>query len=96
MKISKKHPNSYSFETLNDAPLVIDAIYEGKHSGTGYKTDEPLHKLLNVDNTGGFRYRGSRDNPSYVVLYTTENNPEWPDHLDIYSGFYCREKSQND
>ena len=68
--------------------MVIDAVYEGKHSGTGSKADEPLHKLLKVDNSGGFRYNGGRENPSYVVLYTTEKNPEWPDHMDIYSGLF--------
>lgn len=81
-------PHPYNFESLDDAPLVIDAVYEGKHSGTGSKADEPLHRLLNVDNSGGFRYNGNRDNPSYVVLYTTERKPEWPDHLDIYSGVF--------
>ena len=72
------------FEDLDTADLVVDQIYEGG----AYKDvrDDPLTKLLpGVGNLGGFRIAGSPQ-PKYVVLYTSGEEKDWPDELDLFNG----------
>lgn len=80
----------YKFEELENAPLVIDAIYEGGNNGnTG---DDPLCKLLpKTSNMGGFRKTKRDDDsqlPAYVVIYTTAEEIEWPDFFDAETGIF--------
>ena len=80
----------FKFEELENAPLVIDAIYE---SGPAKNIkDEPFHILLpRTSNQGGFRITHRQDNmklPAYVVIYTSFEELEWPDFLDAESGIF--------
>ncbi|MBG0568175.1 restriction endonuclease [Actinoplanes aureus] len=78
----------WRFDQLRSADLVLDAEYEGGTAGnTG---DDPLNRLLPVGNQGGFRYKGSptREGVKLVVLYTSGENPDWPDALDEKTGLF--------
>ncbi|WP_395611633.1 hypothetical protein [Allosphingosinicella sp.] len=71
---------------LANANLLVDAIYQGfRHGNAG---DDPLGPLLQVSNSGGFRYRGSIDRLSMVVLTTSMSDPDWPDALDPETGTF--------
>ncbi len=50
--------------------------------------DDPLQRLLPVGNQGGFRYKGSvqRDDVRLMVLYTSGEDPDWPDTVDPFTG----------
>ena len=80
----------YKFESLKEAPLVVDAIYEGGKSKN--ISDDPLPILLpNVGNQGGFRKTNRKDGtklPAFVVIYTTMEELEWPDFLDTEIGIF--------
>ncbi len=70
---------------LLNCDLVIDATY------SGYKTDnggvaDPLPKLVGVSRQGGFRYRGTRAQPTMLVLTSNMAEPDWPDELDAPTG----------
>lgn len=71
---------------LATADLVVDAIYQGGRRGNA--GDDPLGPLLKVSNSGGFRYRGSLDELTMVVLTTSMNDPDWPDALDPETGTF--------
>lgn len=47
---------------------------------------DPLVKLLGVSRQGGFRYRGTRNDPSLLVLTSNLAEPDWPDELDPTTG----------
>lgn len=64
----------------------MDAIYQGDRKGGA--ADDPLPRLLDVSNQGGFRYRGSLDQLDLVVLKTSLDDPDWPDALDRESGTF--------
>jgi hypothetical protein len=68
-------------DALTSSDLVIGHVYEGGRS----LAEEPLDALLHCGNMGGFRIRGSAKGPAYVlsVLYTTFEDPAWPDTLDV-------------
>jgi hypothetical protein len=70
---------------LAECDLVIDAVYEG---ATGSQlSGEALSKLLpGVGNLGGFRVAGKGDDKKFVVLYSSGEDPNWPDHLDLEKG----------
>ena len=76
----------FSFDELKDADLVVDALYEGGTQGNW--NDEPMSKLMNVENQGGFRIRGDKKNQDYcfVVLFSSLNDSDWPDRLDLELG----------
>lgn len=74
------------FAELARSSLIVDAIYQGDRRGSA--ADDPLPRLLDVSNQGGFRYRGSLDNLSLVVLKTSLDDPDWPDALDRESGTF--------
>ena len=77
------------FENLNKSDLIIDEIYEG---GTSKNVgDDPISKILNTQNSGGFRRRGSIKNDleiNYCALYTSLSDPDWPDSLDLINGLF--------
>lgn len=74
-----------SYKDCPDADLIVDAIYEG---GTGsHLTSEALSKLLpGVGNQGGFRASGRGDDKKFVVLFTSGEDNDWPDALDLNTG----------
>ena len=74
-----------AFEELGKADLIIDAVYEG--GGAGHSGDDPISKVLpGVGNQGGFRAAGRGDDKRFVVLYTSGEDSDWPDHLDLNTG----------
>lgn len=78
----------YSFDELENADLVIDAIYKG--GTTPNMSAEPFHKLIpRCENSGGFRKKLREDGSgkyAYIVLYTSMEELEWPDYLDEETG----------
>jgi AspBHI-like restriction endonuclease/restriction endonuclease len=74
------------FHQLYRADLHVDRQYEGGASGN--VGDDPLQRLLPVGNQGGIRYKGSvqKDDVRLVVLYTSGEDPDWPDRLDPFTG----------
>ncbi|MDL1862227.1 restriction endonuclease [Betaproteobacteria bacterium PRO7] len=70
---------------LETADLIVDALYEGILRENRTYAD-PLNKLVNVSNRGGFRYRGTKDAPTLVVLTSNLAEPDWPDELDAPTG----------
>lgn len=75
----------YKYTDLPQAPLHIDATYEG---GPGL-LNEPLSKLVGCNNQGGFRYLGSvKGKLKMCVLYSSLYDPDWPDHLDVETGIF--------
>jgi hypothetical protein len=76
----------FGYDQLPNAPLIVDAAYEGGHFGD--VRDDPISRLLGGGNQGGFRYLGSL-RPFAVrqcVLYTDLSDPDWPDRLDVETG----------
>lgn len=65
--------------------LRVDVVYEGIKRPDG-KYIDPLNQLVNVANQGGFRYRGTKDNPTLIVLTSNFSEPDWPDELDTETG----------
>jgi hypothetical protein len=76
------------FADLAGADLLLERVYRG--GITGNVSDDPLARLLPVGNQGGFRTYGSvaRDAVRLAVLYTTGEEPDWPDDLDVYTGTF--------
>lgn len=76
----------FHLEELEDADLLIDARYEGSRNGN--TSDDPLTKLLRLSNQGGFRIRGTREDPKLITLISSMEDPEWPDELDLSTGVF--------
>ena len=80
----------YEFKNLNNANLVVEAVYKGGTAGnTG---DDPISKLFpKLGNMSGFR-KAKREDKSgkmaYVILYTSMSELEWPDYLDVETGVF--------
>lgn len=73
------------FDQLQSCDLVVDAVYQTGPRGS--LDEEPLNRLLRCGNMGGFRIRGSATTRyQLVVLYTTFDDPDWPDALDRARG----------
>ena len=73
------------FEELARADLIVDAIYESSHDGQ--LSGEPISKLLpGMGNMGGFRSAGRGDDKKLVVLFSTGEDKDWPDSLDVNTG----------
>lgn len=73
------------FENIFTADLVVDAIYES--SADGQLSGEPISKLLpGSGNMGGFRVSGRGGRKNWVVLFTTGEDRDWPDSLDLNTG----------
>jgi hypothetical protein len=81
---------SFDHDELSNADLIVDAVYEGGEAND--LSAAPLPDLLNVGTAGGFRPVRTPPNStqkySYVVLYTTFNEPDWPDALDAQTGTF--------
>lgn len=75
------------FKELENADLIIDAIYEGGNSGN--ISDEVLTKLMKCGNSGGFRIVGTSntfDDIKYIVLFSTGEDIDWKDVIDYEIG----------
>lgn len=69
--------------------LVVDRIYAGSRNGNA--SDDPLPSLIGVSRGGGFRYIGKRtslETLNLIVLKTSFNDGDWPDHLDKETGYF--------
>jgi hypothetical protein len=77
---------TFSLASLRDADLHIDAIYEGGRRGNA--SDDPLHTLMGVSNSGGFRYLGRLEELKLLVLTSSLTEPDWPDSLDTETGLF--------
>ncbi len=74
-----------SHEELQNADIIIDAVYEG--GAAGHSGDDPISKLLKGSgNQGGFRAAGRGEDKKFVVLYTSGEDRDWPDRLDLNTG----------
>lgn len=74
-----------SYEICRDSNLIVDAVYEGETGGQ--LSGEALSKLLpGVGNLGGFRAAGKGKDKKFVVLYTSGEDKDWPDTLDLSTG----------
>lgn len=70
---------------LSKADLVLDAVYEG--GAGGQLSGEPVSKLLSgIGNMGGFRASGKGEDKKFVVLFTSGEDRDWPDTLDLSTG----------
>lgn len=73
------------FQDLNRSELIVDAVYES--SADGQLSGEPISKLLpGSGNMGGFRVSGRGGRKNWVVLFTTGEDRDWPDTLDLNTG----------
>jgi hypothetical protein len=65
--------------------LIVDAVYEGgqaKDAGS-----DAISKVMpGSGNQGGFRAAGTGEDKKFVVLYTSGEDRDWPDHLDLNTG----------
>ena len=76
----------YKFSDLASSPLQVDAIYEGGNAGNA--GDDPISKVLQgTGNQGGFRLVGKQMR-KWIVLYTSGEDPDWPDFLDTLTGHF--------
>lgn len=70
--------------------LTIDCIYQNNKPYRN-TSDLVLPKIMNVKNSGGFRYIGRLKDPfdiKYIVLYSTNQDIYWQDELDEELGMY--------
>ena len=75
--------------SLESTDLVVDEIYGGSRNKNA--SDDPLPKLLGVDNGAGFRHLGKRPQVrtlKLVVLKTSFSDINWPDSLDRERGLF--------
>ena len=76
-------------QSLNTVDLVVNEVYGGSRRGNA--SDDPLPKLLEVDNGAGFRHLGQRPNVNtlkLVVLKSSLSDLNWPDSLDRERGLF--------
>lgn len=74
-----------TFNELLQSNLIVDAVYESSHDGQ--LGGEPLSKLLpGLGNMGGFRPSGRGADKNLVVLFSTGEDKDWPDTLDLNTG----------
>lgn len=78
----------YEFDALSRADLVIDAVYMGGSAGHG--SDDPISRVLpGSGNQGGFRPSGRGERNNCVVLYTSGEEKDWPDRIDLSTGRFA-------
>lgn len=77
-----------AFKDLRKSDLFVDCIYEGGEEKN--LKDEVLSKLVGCGISGGFRKLLRKDGKgfAYVVLYTSREELEWPDYLDVATGIF--------
>lgn len=67
------------------ADLIIDAVYESSEAkNIGADVLNPL--LPGVGNQGGFRAAGKGQDKTLVVLYSSGEDKDWPDTLNLSTG----------
>ena len=74
-------------QNLDTVDLVVDEVYGGSRRGNS--SDDPLPKLLGVDNGAGFRHLGKRPHVAtlkLIALKTSFADGNWPDYLDREGG----------
>ena len=79
-----KDGSDVPFANLEAADLLVDRVYRGGRVGN--VADDPIGILLPVGNQGGIRRSGSTDAPRLVVLYTSGEDRDWPDSIDLFTG----------
>jgi hypothetical protein len=84
--ITQQLGGAIPFGELATADLVVDRQYLGGSQRS--MADDPIARLLPVGTLGGFRYKGSRQAPRLVVLYTSGTEADWPDELDLTTGTF--------
>ena len=73
------------YDGCSEADLVVDAVYEGALGS--HLIGEALSKLLpGVGNQGGFRPSGRGEDKKFVALFTSGEDRDWPDTLDLGTG----------
>ncbi|MCB1503612.1 MAG: restriction endonuclease [Anaerolineales bacterium] len=77
----------FSGSQLGQVDLIVDAVYAGYKTERGGMAD-PLVPLVGVSRQGGFRYRGTKERPTLLVLTSNLAEPEWPDQLDETTGTF--------
>jgi hypothetical protein len=65
------------------ADLVVDAVYEGARGLAGGAL---VRVVPGIRNQGGFRVAGRGDDKKFVILYTSGEDKDWPDTLDLNTG----------
>ena len=76
-------------KNLDTVDLTVDEVYGGSRNGNA--SDDPLPKLLDVDNGAGFRHLGQRPEVKtlkLLVLKTSFADVNWPDSLDSENGIF--------
>src|SRR5690242_11094690 len=74
-----------AFQDLASADLIVDAIYEGDDKKN--ILSDPISKLLpGSGNQGGFRAAGKGDQKKFIVLYSSGEDRDWPDSLNLTTG----------
>jgi len=87
--VTSPETKRFRFNELEEAPLIVDAIYEGGVKGN--IGDDPISKLIpGCENQGGFRMAGGRDLQRCTALVITSSgaDPDWPDRLDPETGIF--------
>jgi hypothetical protein len=75
------------FSDLSSSDLIVDQYYQGGFRGNA--GDDPISKLLPCGNMGGFRIVKNTDGRNaFAVLYSSENQPEWPDYIEPETGLF--------
>lgn len=78
-------PKTIPYADLRKSDLIVDAIYEG--DAGSQLSGEPFTNLLpGVGNLGGFRSAGRGQDKKFVVLYSSGQDEDWPDVLDLNTG----------
>lgn len=73
----------FSTQDVSHAPLLAGSIYEGGAT----LADEPIKKLLPVANMSGIRPASrTQGGNALIALFSTGNEPDWPDHLNRSTG----------
>ncbi|WP_028332410.1 restriction endonuclease [Bradyrhizobium sp. USDA 3256] len=76
-----------SVDELATSDLHVDAVYQGGRRGN--MGDDPLPRLMRVDNLGGFRYRGKVAGRLHMLVLTSSMaDADWPDSLDRETGVF--------
>ncbi len=78
----------FKFDELGKVDLIIDALYLSGNKGN--VNDDPVNKIMGCGNQGGFRFLGNSARLKYklAILYSSLDDPDWPDSLDSETGIF--------